>query len=1128
MIFTDRKITIRNGKSSINEPVILYRGDYEVSIKFTIMESKFRFKSGVNLVDSEKASHGQLAILAPYGGNVFSEIVKCEDGTVTFTLTKEMIDQLEEVGLYSFQIRLFDYYRESRVSIPPVEFGIEVREPVASEDHDNEVNNAIVGYSIAKVVDGLNEDIPDTFDANGQYNKTDWETGDRISEGKLNKIEEAIDKINQNEINGTNVLNKQMVSNFNILQSHIEVERQRIDQIASLEEGSTTGDAELIDARFGYNGEIFDSLGGSIRTQFTRIDDKFDDLYPINLEITTIDDGYITKNGDILSYHDTNYTDYIEVEELTTIRVVNANVRGSRAICAYNGDKIFVACLITNSNDTTFTLDIPKNVAYLRASCHKDKPIAMNYMNAINKRLDELKDDIVNKAGLHIEEITDIVRTNGKYILCSQKNDHVGYTIDSILVSDGGSMYTEIANIKNVSNYMNNTLTLKLKKPSQGVSTSTRGFGFCDNKGVISYINTYKNYDREDAAFLYYDLKVIDTHFFISEAGSYSYTIYAEKDLLQDRLGLDDIKHDIIYNAGLIHVDIPIEFVSSGKYISCGNGVDYIGYNITSLFMGSSDSSYTDISDLIDVSNCMGQKLIIRLNKINVSTSTRGFGFCDSTGVISFVQNFQTYTREDDDYYYYEITVNNTHFFISYRNDYRISAYVDVDTIKNRLDVDSNLSIIAYVSPSGHDSNNGALGAPFKTVNKALESGATEVRLFGGLYKQTINLSKCKHKRIDIVKHESTKNVTFIPEDCVLCDTETLVSGKTKVYKATIINTPHANNPWIFQDGIADVSTLISDEERHPAQRGYECRCEDTKIVKCKATNAQDAIAEIENDSGYKWFIDGNILYFSRPSTVSTTNPICVARGGNLFSNVKDTMLRVTGINVKYMTFNVNGTHDSVISDCKCSNIFGYGAFVYDSALNCTFIRCEASRCTNGVNGDGFNGHCSSSGDIYSKQSTVALIECWSHDNMDDGYSDHERAEIFIIGGLYEYNGKGGIVPSYGSHCSCHNVLSRQNHNGFYYTGTATDAEGGKYGQLICYNCVAENNIRGGDKAGFIVDGDGNSMKLINCKSIGNNIGYKPRSSNNSMELIDCTSYQDTIIKDGYGTFIIKNTTIVE
>ena len=241
MIFTDRKITIRNGKSTINEPVILYRGDYEVSIRFTIMESKFRFKSGVNLVDSEKASHGQLAILTPYGGNVFSEIVKCEDGTVTFTLTKEMIDQLEEVGLYSFQIRLFDYYRESRVSIPPVEFGIEVREPVASEDQNNEVGDAIVGYSIArfpisKIADGLNVDVPDTFDDNGNYNKTDWETGDRISEGRLNKIEDAIDKINQNERADVAALDKRVTSNYNVLENNkadVEYVDTKVNAVAS-------------------------------------------------------------------------------------------------------------------------------------------------------------------------------------------------------------------------------------------------------------------------------------------------------------------------------------------------------------------------------------------------------------------------------------------------------------------------------------------------------------------------------------------------------------------------------------------------------------------------------------------------------------------------------------------------------------------------------------------------------------------------------------------------------------------------------------------------------------------------------------------------------------------------------
>ena len=216
MIYTDRTITVRKGESKIDEPIVVYRGDYELEVRFTITNSRFKFMSGTNLIETEKASFGQMAILTPYGGNIFSDIVRCSDGTVTFVLTESMINQIEEIGLYSFQIRLYDYNKESRVSIPPIEYGIEVREPIASEDHDNSVNNAIVGYSIAKVVNP-EENVGDTFDEDGNYNKTKWETGDRISQGKLNKIEDAIDKINQNEKADVVALDKRVNNNFNVL-----------------------------------------------------------------------------------------------------------------------------------------------------------------------------------------------------------------------------------------------------------------------------------------------------------------------------------------------------------------------------------------------------------------------------------------------------------------------------------------------------------------------------------------------------------------------------------------------------------------------------------------------------------------------------------------------------------------------------------------------------------------------------------------------------------------------------------------------------------------------------------------------------------------------------------------------
>ena len=138
MIFTNRTITVKRGVSSINEPIILYRGDKEVEIRFALKEKApfiFNKEADSNIIENSEAAYGQLVIKTPNDlPAIFSEVAPTSEGKIVFKITGEMIDEITEVGNYSFQIRLFNESMNSRVTLPEVNGGIEIREPIASED----------------------------------------------------------------------------------------------------------------------------------------------------------------------------------------------------------------------------------------------------------------------------------------------------------------------------------------------------------------------------------------------------------------------------------------------------------------------------------------------------------------------------------------------------------------------------------------------------------------------------------------------------------------------------------------------------------------------------------------------------------------------------------------------------------------------------------------------------------------------------------------------------------------------------------------------------------------------------------------------------------------------------------
>lgn len=201
MIFTERTIRVTNGASQINSPIVLYKGDKNIKIRFKIVDCPYTYSKNVdNIIEVSEASYAQLVIKTPNDGvPIFSDVAETERGYVTFTITGEMIDEAKEVGKYSFQVRLLDDEQFSRITIPEVVDGIDVRDPIATEDISptNEVDIAMVDYAVTTAA------APeDAFNSEGNYNKTTWGAGDRITAAKLNKIEAGIDGVNKKVANG--------------------------------------------------------------------------------------------------------------------------------------------------------------------------------------------------------------------------------------------------------------------------------------------------------------------------------------------------------------------------------------------------------------------------------------------------------------------------------------------------------------------------------------------------------------------------------------------------------------------------------------------------------------------------------------------------------------------------------------------------------------------------------------------------------------------------------------------------------------------------------------------------------------------------------------------------------------
>ena len=195
MIVTDCNIVVDNGISTADKNIIVYRGDFNIQVTFSITQndgySYLSSSNNRNLIASTNASHAQMIVKLQNSDDIIilTEVEPTEDGKVTLTIIREYIDELVEVGSYDYQIRLFSGDQQARITIPPVEGQLIVKSPIMFLDDSAIINLASIDSAVLLEGDEGNDEA---FDTNGSYNKSEWLRGSVITESKMNKIEDAL------------------------------------------------------------------------------------------------------------------------------------------------------------------------------------------------------------------------------------------------------------------------------------------------------------------------------------------------------------------------------------------------------------------------------------------------------------------------------------------------------------------------------------------------------------------------------------------------------------------------------------------------------------------------------------------------------------------------------------------------------------------------------------------------------------------------------------------------------------------------------------------------------------------------------------------------------------------------
>ena len=157
VFYQDIDLTYKQGddECKISPVLCVYQGDYGLDIYFTIKKKIYKFGAikEENILNSYSGAFVDIYLINPRGEEIkIKNSPVVEDSKIKFTITKELTDEMSEIGEYKVQFRIGNVDNDNDTSIftiPPFKF--KVKQRITPSDHTIEykylVNEDGVAYA---------------------------------------------------------------------------------------------------------------------------------------------------------------------------------------------------------------------------------------------------------------------------------------------------------------------------------------------------------------------------------------------------------------------------------------------------------------------------------------------------------------------------------------------------------------------------------------------------------------------------------------------------------------------------------------------------------------------------------------------------------------------------------------------------------------------------------------------------------------------------------------------------------------------------------------------------------------------------------------------------------------------